>query len=102
MVNKDVCMISMHLKNELGAGLKETVDYAGDVMAVEKAEPVAKAEGEEGAEAAPEEGADGDKPKEEWKKENFTWSKTDKKSMNLPPLFTHINVVCSLQRTLIF
>jgi len=46
-----------------------------------------KAEGEEGAEAAPEEGAEGDKPKEEWKKENFTWSKTDKKSMNLPQIF---------------
>lgn len=49
--------------------------------------PVPKAEGEGEAEAAPEEGADGDKPKEEWKKENFTWSKTDKKSMNLPQIF---------------
>ena len=46
MVNKDVCMISQHLKTELGAGLKETVDYAGDIMAVEKAEPTAKKDGE--------------------------------------------------------
>lgn len=48
-----------------------------------------KKDGEEGAEA--EEGAgdaaEGEKPKDEWKKENYTWSKTDKKPFTLPQVF---------------
>ena len=35
-------MISKHLQTELGVGLKETVDYAGDIMAVETAQAVEK------------------------------------------------------------